>query len=376
MSFCWRHPSLLAIEVGWRWFFGVPFLMLAWRLAQEILLRVPPSVAGLNRLDAQNPWVSSVLLADAAGRYQPLVADALRWLAPAALVVWAVVSGLGRGLLLWRMRTLDGRSDGSVSFLRRLPGLIALQGVWGLALAGCFWLWYSAVAWASATHITAAIEPDLIGYLCWLIFLSLGLFILWAVSSWTLAMAPLLYVQENCSVAQALGRSFRLGREFSGKLAEVNLVMAIVRITLIVLAMVFCAAPLPFSDQFGPDFMHLLYVVIAIAFLIGNDYFAVVRMKSSLSLWQHYRSLEVQREVTFAPTTKIDPYADLQQQFVHSILDVEWAFLSDESSLWDFQSELSLEHSYERIRDVYGVDVSDIEGALIWKILKRISDRR
>jgi hypothetical protein len=290
MSFCWRHPSLLAIEVGWRWLFGVPFLMLAWRLAQEILQRVPPSAAGLNRLDAQNPWVSSVLLADAAGRYQPLVAEALRWLAPAALVVWAVVSGVGRGLLLWRMRSLDKPFGEGVSFLRRLPGLIALQGLWGLALAGCFWLWYSTVAWASATHITATMEPDLIGYLCWLIFLSLGLFILWAVSSWTLAMAPLLYVQENCSVAHALGRSFRLGREFSGKLAEVNLVMAIVRITLIVLAMVFSAAPLPFSDQFGQDFMHLLYVVIAIAFLIGNDYFAVVRVRSFIELRSVYRS--------------------------------------------------------------------------------------
>jgi hypothetical protein len=263
---------------------------------QRILVQIPPSAAGLNRLDAQNPWISSVLLADAAGRYQPLVADALRWLAPAALVVWAVVSGLGRGLLLWRMRAIDRRSeafdrpsDESVSLLRRLPGLLALQGLWGLALTGCFWLWYCAVAWASVTHITSAMEPDLVGYLCWLIFLSLGLFVLWAVSSWTLAMAPLLYVQEHCSVAQALGRSFSLGREFSGKLAEVNLVMAIVKIALIVLAMVFSAAPLPFSDQFGPDFMHLLYVAIAIAFLIGNDYFQVVRIRSFAVLWQHYR---------------------------------------------------------------------------------------
>lgn len=293
MSFCWRHPSLLAIEVGWRWLFGVPFLLLAWRLAQRILAQIPPSAAGLNRLDGQNPWISSVLLADAAGRYQPLVADALRWLAPAALVVWAIVSGLGRGLLLWRMRTLDGRSDGSISFLRRLPGLIALQGLWGLLLTACFWLWYSAVAWASATHITAAMEPDLIGYLCWLIFLSLGLFVLWAVSSWTLTMAPLLYIKENCSVTQALGRSFSLGREFSGKLAEVNLVMAIVKIALIVLAMVFSAAPLPFSDQFGQDFMHLLYVVITIAFLIGNDYFQVVRIRSFLALRFVYRGMEL-----------------------------------------------------------------------------------
>jgi hypothetical protein len=57
-----------------------------------------------------------------------------------------------------------------------------------------------------------------------------------------------------------------------------------------VLAMVFSAAPLPFSDQFGPDFMHMLYVAIAVGFLIANDYFQVVRLRSFVRLWRIYRS--------------------------------------------------------------------------------------
>ena len=296
MAFCWSHPSLTLIEVAWRWLFGIPFLAVLWTHARDVLIRIPPASVGLDRLNYQNPWVSSVLLADAAAEYQPAVAAAVRTIVPIAVVVWAIVSGVGRMLVLWRMERLTDRLD-SVEprltfnvWLRRLPMLIVLQGLWLLAMLSCFWLWYHSVAWAAAMHIGAAGEPDLVGYLCWLIFLSLGLFVLWAVVNWTLAIAPLLlFMEPNSSGTRVLMDSFRLGKSFSGKLVEVNLVMSIVKIALIVLAMVFSAAPLPFSDQFGPDFMHVLYVLIAVGFLIGNDYFQVVRLRSFIGLWREYR---------------------------------------------------------------------------------------
>jgi hypothetical protein len=291
MSFCWRHPSLTAIEIGWRWLFGVPFLALLWMQSEKIQEQIPTSTTGLARLNFQNPWLSSVLLVDAVGTYEQAVVAALAWTVPIAVVVWAIFSGLGRTLVLWRMDALDedGARPGLAPYLRRVPGMVVLQGLWMLALLGCFWLWYRGVSWAAATHLTVAAEPDLIGYLCWLIFLSLGLYVLWAVTSWTLVMAPVLYLQEDCSFFSSLTRSFQLGRTFSGKLIEVNLVTAIVKIMLIVLAMVFSAAPLPFADQFGEDAMHLLYVLVAIAFLIGNDYFHMVRLQSFLAFWKTYR---------------------------------------------------------------------------------------
>jgi len=294
MAFCWSHPLLVLIEIAWRWLFGIPFLYVLWIQAQHILARIPPASVGLDRLNFQNPWVSSVLLADAAAQYQPAVAAALLRVAPLAVVVWAIVSGIGRMLVLSSMERLDSVHPRQTfgALLRRLPFMIGLQGLWLLVLLGCFWLWYRGVAWAAATHITSATEPDLVGYLCWLIFLSLGFFVLWAMVNWVLAIAPVLLFQEpNSNAAAVLAHSFRLGKSFSGKLVEVNLVMSIVKIALIVLAMVFSAAPLPFSDQFGPDFMHLLYVVIAIGFLVANDYFHVVRLRSFVAFWRHYRNM-------------------------------------------------------------------------------------
>lgn len=294
MAFCWSHPSLIALEVAWRWLFGVPFLAVVWLQLQQILIAIPPGAAGLDKLNAQNPWVTSVLLADAVGIYQPAVVEVLRWLVPTGLILWAAVSGLGRTLVLWRMGSVEPDASGArgTSLLKRLPAMLALQGLWMAALLCCLWVWFEAVSWAAATHITSDAQPDLVGYLCWLIFVSLGMFVAWAVTSWTLTSAPILLLLEGCSLSAALSLSFRLGKMFSAKLLEVNLVLGIVKIALIVLAMVFCAAPLPFSDQFGPDFMNLLYVVITIVFLVANDYFHVVRIRSFLGLWRVYRGAD------------------------------------------------------------------------------------
>lgn len=380
MGFVWRHPSLTAIEVAWRWLFGVPFLAIAWIQAQQILARISPDSVGLDRLDFQNPWLSSVLLADAVSRYEPSVVSVLRWLLPVGVISWAIVSGLGRTLVLMRMNALDpiaGRN--AHSFPRKLPGCMALQGLWMLALLGCLWLWYRAVGWACASYITIGAQPDLLGYLCWLIFLSLGIFVLWALASWSLAVAPVLFFHDldggSRAPLRALLRSFSLGKALSSKLMEVSLVLAIVKIMLIVLDMVFSAAPLPFASEFGPDALHVVYVVVFVGFLVGNDFFHVVRLRSFRALWQHYCVEGEDKSTKCASDRKISKYSNLQGQFALQILDINKWFVSDESSLWDFTTDDTLESYYAKIRQVYGVDVSDIEGALLWRILKRIAER-
>jgi hypothetical protein len=288
MSFCWRHGSLTALEVGWRWLFGIPFLLILEAQAQQILLRIPTDSAGLNHLSFQNPWLSTSLLADAAALYQPAVAQVLDWLVPAGILVWSAVSGLGRTLVLSRMRRLSGQHL-THSSLSRAASVIVLQALWLAAQLAVFYLWYRGVDWAAANHLNSPTDPDLLGYLLWLIFFSLGLFSAWALTSWTLAAAPIVLLDEDCSIPAAIARSFRLGKTLSSKLLEINLVLAIVRIALIVLAMVFSAAPLPFADAFGPGGLNALYVVIAILYLIANDYFQVVRLRSFSALFEMYR---------------------------------------------------------------------------------------
>jgi hypothetical protein len=123
----------------------------------------------------------------------------------------------------------------------------------------------------------------------WTIFLALGFFTAFALISWAFEIAPLLMVLEGRSALSSLGESLRLGKAFTGKLVEINLVMGIVKLALAVVAMVLSAAPLPFSDQIGPGAMHGIYAVATIFYLVASDYFQVVRLKGFQEFWKMYR---------------------------------------------------------------------------------------
>jgi len=284
MGSVFRRPALIALEVAWRWLFGIPFLLLCLRQARQILAAFPLESSGFNSIDAQNPWVAATQIGGVISYYQPHVSSALHWLLPAAAIGWIVLSGLGRSLLLSRMQSKSGH---------RLPfrpvTVALLQAAWLGLFAGTSWCWFRSMQWVSATHIAVAGEPDLVGYFIWAIFLSLGFFTAWALISWTASVAPLLALLEGRSAFSALRQSLKLGRRFAGKLAEINLVLGIVKLALLVVAMVFSAAPLPFSDQLGPSAMHFVWAASAVFFLVASDFFQVVRLEAFLEFWKAYR---------------------------------------------------------------------------------------
>ncbi len=56
-------------------------------------------------------------------------------------------------------------------------------------------------------------------------------------------------------------------------------------------------------------------------------------------------------------------------------LKLDWAFITDESSLWDFTGDSSLKEFQDRIFLIYGVAVYDIEAGNLATILERIEGR-
>ena len=288
MGWVFARPLLTLLEVAWRWVFGIPFLAVCYGQAQRIVAMLPLESTGMNAINAQNPWVAAAQLAHAWALYRPHVAGVLQWLAPAAALGWVVASGLGRSAVLKHMEPESAFQPIGLRILQ----MMMLQAAFLLGLLATFWGWYRSVAWAAGTHIAAAGEPDLVGLSIWAIFLSLGFYTLWALVSWVLSIAPLLMLLENCNPAQALARSLRLGKPFTGKLVEINLVMGIVKLALIVLAMVLSAAPLPFSDQLGSDALHCIGATAVVFYLVASDYFQVVRLKGFVEFWKMFRNGE------------------------------------------------------------------------------------
>jgi len=280
MGDVFRRPTLVAIEVAWRWLFGIPFLLVCWRQAQQILAAYPVDSSAFASLDTQNPWVAAAQISSGISFYEQPVLAVLLWLLPAAAMVWIVVSGLGRGLLLQRI-------DARMCF--RPFTMMGSQGAWLGLFALAVWGWLRSMQWIAATHINVSGEPDLVGYFIWAIFLSLGFFTAFALASWPLLVAPLLVQRENRSIVSALRESLSLGKPFTGKLIEINLVLGIVKLALIVVAMVFSAAPLPFSDELGSDALHLISAASVAFYLLANDFFQVVRLKAFLAFRETFR---------------------------------------------------------------------------------------
>ncbi|HEY0701732.1 MAG TPA: hypothetical protein VGD60_03100 [Candidatus Acidoferrales bacterium] len=79
--------------------------------------------------------------------------------------------------------------------------------------------------------------------------------------------------------------------------------------------------------------------------------------------------------VTFAVAAKIDQHRLLANEFTQKVLELPWAWISDVSSLWDFHGAETNQKYHERIRELYGVDVSDITNGNLADIFDRISTR-
>ena len=80
--------------------------------------------------------------------------------------------------------------------------------------------------------------------------------------------------------------------------------------------------------------------------------------------------------IEFSKTDRIDKHSALADDFVKRILELPWAWISNSSTLWDFHTRESNSALHAKIRDVYGVDVSDISSGNLADILDRISQTK
>ncbi len=278
----WRRPSLTALELLWRWAYGIPALAVVAYEATRVLRATPVDIGALQRMSLLDPMAAAATLSQAIALLLPPVLKVAEWVVPVLGVAWVVVSGLGRSVVL---RRVDAQ-------LHARPGtLMVLQAVRMAALAVSFAAWFGAMRGAATYAVNGPIasgqEPNLVLYCALAIVATLGLFTLWAVVSWGLSVAPLLAMRLDLGAGASLAAAFRLGA-LRSKLVEINLVMGIVKIALMVLALVLSACPLPFESVATPEFMGWWYVGVTVLYLIASDFFHVVQLVAYLELWRVY----------------------------------------------------------------------------------------
>ncbi len=205
----------------------------------------------------------------------------------ALLLLWVAVSAFGRKLLLRRVS----------SQLR--PGFLSLFAVGVLRWAwwaGALGLWFAALRLALRGLVSGPLarggEPQWVPFCGLEIFGTLGLFVAWLATSWVFGLA-LVYAARGESAMASLRAAWRSG-PLRGKVAEINLVVGIVKIALIVLLLVFSASPLPFQSVETQGFLVTWTAGVVVLYFLASDYFHVVRLVAFVRMTEVFDPLPME----------------------------------------------------------------------------------
>lgn len=289
MAEVWKRPLLTAFEVSWRWLFWAIFLG---AVARRWWPQISPVVAavqanGLSSVGYLRSTYISISAQTGGNVLRPFYLQCI-----GAVLVWIVLSAWAKGKLLQKLYPRAGVAFaglGAMSALR-VVCMLTVLALWIKSLAA---LTQSMVLTPQATGR----EPALVPYAALVICGTLLLFVLWMAGSYVFQLAPIDAVARH----EGPWRSLRLGLRggiLRGKLIEINLVMGIVKIALLVLALVFSACPLPFSNVETQRFLTCWWIGVGIWYALASDYMHVVRTVAFLRLWQVYENVGDDGNVT------------------------------------------------------------------------------
>jgi hypothetical protein len=167
--------------------------------------------------------------------------------------------------------------------------VIVLAMLRSFAFAGLVVLWFTLLIALAArcvwTPMERGLEPAYVPGFAMAVTATLLLFVLWAAVSWILRIAPVLAMSRGLGAVESLRAAMRLG-PLRSKLAEINLVMGIVKVALLVLAMVLSACPLPFESVESQTFLMSWWIGVGVLYLVASDYFHVVRAAAYDALYR------------------------------------------------------------------------------------------
>ncbi|HEY4009893.1 MAG TPA: hypothetical protein VGM11_07055 [Acidobacteriaceae bacterium] len=270
MAAVWKRPSLTALEIAWRWAFGLLAAAAVWMFARATILMWTVKFRDIDAILLRGRLVGRGT-ADVQTNLWPLLG---------AVVAWSVFAGIGRGLVLsrWNRGLRARRGTHTMLALLRACAFAAVILLWIELLIRiadrCVW-----------TPMNQGLEPSYVPGFALAVSAALILFVFWAAVSWVLRIAPVLSLQRRLGAFASLREAMRLG-PLKSKLVEINLVMGIVKVALLVLAMVFSACPLPFESVESQTFLAYWWIGVGVLYLIASDFFHVVRAAAYETLYR------------------------------------------------------------------------------------------
>lgn len=275
MAFVWKHPSLTALELLWRWIAALPLLALLWYSLWPELRNTPLNSTALQSMTFFDPVRSVGILAGELRLYVPVFKHTGKWWIPCAIVLWTLAAGVGRTAVL-------RRADPSLR--GRVPLMMGFSLLRSACFAALLMMWTFCVLHAVHATITGpaqhGAEPNVVLLTALTVGITLAAFLLWSALFWLIDLAPLQAMEPRNPTRMTMHAQLR------SKLMETNLVMGIVRVILLVLALTFSASPLPFQTRETQAYINVWWAATAIFYILSSDFFHVVRRVTYLRLLQ------------------------------------------------------------------------------------------
>jgi len=263
-----RSPSIVAIEIAWRWSFGLAATVLLFLGAKAFLAGLNVSPGDEEAIRGSDPTTIAAALMHVfqqPGVWQHFFGIALAIVLPAVLI-WVAAASLGRVAVLKRLspgRNIDG------------PAVLRLTIARVVLLFACIAVWYFWMVICAFITMRGE-EPNYAFYMV-LSFLAFPVIaLLWGVLNWILSLAPILVTRDGVGAMQAYRSTVQLARAERTVLFSVTSWLGFPRLAAMVVAIIFAVIIL--AATLSAMIATVVLTVITLAYCAFADYLYVVRL--------------------------------------------------------------------------------------------------
>jgi hypothetical protein len=267
-----RDPLIFMLEILWRWVFGLLACLLVFATGAMLLGPLPIMKRWPVVSNSHNPQMMAAFFLGIYLQLGNKLMIAAFAGSVAIALVWAILSGLGRSLIVKRLRT-----GGTVLRFRSVMALQFLRGY-------LTWLCVLSLIAAVVVEIKIATngsKPDLVMFYIMAMpsILLIGGF--WLVTNWYLTLASI-FGRDGQSFAAAFRQARQTVAKQLSDFAGTGFVFLLLRLVLLLVALTICG--LSSRSVSSPQTYFTLVVVVAAVYFAVSDYLHMARLASYLAL--------------------------------------------------------------------------------------------
>lgn len=269
-----RDPTVLVVEVVWRWCFGATtgaLLFFGWLMAMG---SVPVSRADANAWQSHDLYLMALAGLHVLLELGSKMARVAVVIVPALSLLWMTMGAAGRMLT---MKRLAGRGR-----VIRFRPMLALH-LWRVLLTLVVATVMAASVVGAALVAGRGPSPDYVMYYALALPLLAVAGIFWSIVNWYLSTAAAWVGKDGAGAIRAVRLAMGFSSAHKGDMAGLNIVFTLLRLMALAVAFVLCALPGALAAAAPRGYTAWIVAVSLIYFVIA-DFLHVSRLASYLRL--------------------------------------------------------------------------------------------